>query len=464
MYKRGAFKNIQLSGPKNDSAPNHPPQPPGIPVLGNLVQARRNPLRFALDLTRDFGDITRFRIGTYTGYLLNHPRYFQYVLKTNHRNYNKDNYNYRKLKTVLGEGLITANGDEWYRDRQLISPAFHGNKIERFCATTTKAAGEMLERWQYSSDHLEPVNIASEMMKLTLRVIADSLFSMDIRSSVYVVAKAFSTLNEDISYRFKTVFVPPLWIPTRRNRAFKKALVELDRLVYEIIKRRRNEEISRNDLLDMLIAAGEKQSGEGMTDREIRDEVLTLMLAGHETTANLLSWTIFLLSQNPNVMDKLTIELKEVLNTRDPVYGDLSELNFTKKVLQESLRLYPPVWIISRNAIKDDFIGGYRIPAGSTVTLCSYTLHRHPGFWENPETFNPERFSSDQSSHYAYFPFGGGPRSCIGSHFAIMEAQLILAMIFRRYKLKLMPGHPVEPEPLITLKPRNGLRMIIESQ
>jgi cytochrome P450 len=438
-----------------------------MPFLGSLFQARRDPLRFAMDLTRNVGDIVKFRIGFYTGYLLNHPDYFHHVLSLNNRNYNKENYNYRKLKPVLGEGLITANGDRWLEHRRLIQPAFQRKQIADFGETTIQAAKDMLEQWGSSYSTGRSLDVAAEMMELTLKIITTSLFSNHIRSSTEIVRKAFTVLNEDVAYRFKTAFVPPLWIPTKRNRVFKKAREELDKLVYEIIDRRRKSSNSQNDLLDILLAAHGDSGGEqkGLTDRELRDEVMTLMLAGHETTANLLTWSCYLLSRHPEAEQKLRNEITEVLDGRDPVFDDLPSLNYTKKVLQESLRLYPPVWIISRNAISDDVIDGYSIPAGATVTLCSYTLHRHQEFWENPEEFNPGRFTKGQNDNrhqYAYLPFGGGPRSCIGKHFAMMEALLILAMIYRRYHLKLVPEQTVVPEPLVTLRPRHGLKMILE--
>jgi len=257
--------------------------------------------------------------------------------------------------------------------------------------------------------------------------------------------------------------VLPPWIPTLRNIRFKRARAELNRQVYRIIDKRKNENIPYNDLLKMLMEAGKANSG--MSDGQLRDEVMTLLLAGHETTENLLSWACCLISQHPSVCNKLKDELKEVLDGRDPGVGDLPSLKYTKAILQESLRLYPPVWIIRRNTINQDLIGGYPIPPGTTVTLCSYTLHRHPDFWSEPEKFNPERFLPGKNAGpavSAYFPFGGGPCSCVGSHFAMMEAQIILGMIFRRYSMELEPGHPVEPEPLVTLRPRHGLRMILK--
>jgi len=262
------------------------------------------------------------------------------------------------------------------------------------------------------------------------------------------------------------VYVAPHWVPTPRNRAFREARDELNRIVQDIIEKRRNETHARNDLLDTLLSARDDYSGgKEITDQQIRDEVMTLMLAGHETTANLLTWACYLISQHPRVEDKLMQELDAVFGNRTPGVDNLQELNYTKLVLQETMRLYPPVWIISRKAVNKDEIGNYTIPPGSTVTICLYTLHRHPDIWENPGEFNPVRFSNEQVKNrhkYAYIPFGGGPRSCIGKYFAMMEARLILAMIHRRFKLTLAADHPVEPEPLVTLRPRSGLKMTVK--
>lgn len=442
-----------------------PPGLSGLPILGNLLQARRKPLHFAQNLIQRHGDIVYFKIGFFTGYLLNHPEYVQHVLSFNHQNYNKQNYNYQKLKPVLGEGLITGDGDEWALHRRLIQPIFHRSGLARFGEITIRATQRLLEKLATSVNPNQPVDVAAEMMELTLEVVTESLFSVDIRPSIDLIRKAFTTLNKDIAYRFRTAFVPPLWVPTRRNRAFIKARNELDQLVFEMVDRRRKNEESKEDLLERLLEAeNELPTAQGLTDRQIRDEVITLLLAGHETTANLLTWTLYLLSKHPGAAQKIRDELTSVLQGREPSVDDLPELQYMEIVLKESLRLYPPVWIISRKAIDDDVIDGYPIPSGSTVTLCIYTLHRHPGFWENPKMFNPERFSDEQSRNrdkYAYLPFGGGPRSCIGKYFAMMEAQLVLAMICSRYHLEPVAGHPVKPEPLVTLRPLNGLKMML---
>ena len=459
------FLNLfqETSGVKKSK---RPPGPGGLPFLGSMLKAKENPLRFSLDLVGEYGDIVQFKIGFYTGYLLNHPDYVQHVLNVNQRNYSKDNYNYRKLKPVLGNGLITADGEHWRRERSLIQPVFQRNHITEFGNKIIKSTNKMLDRWEAQTVNGNTLDISAEMMKLTLRIISQSLFGTDLGTSVQTVEKAFNTLNEDIAYRFKHVYVAPHWVPTPRNRAFREARDELNRIVLEIIEKRRNDTLARNDLLDTLLSARADYSGEKeITDQQIRDEVMTLMLAGHETTANLLTWACYLVSQHPGVEDKLMEELDAVCGNRTPGVEDIRALKYTEMVLQETMRLYPPVWIISRKAVNKDEVGNYTIPAGTTVTICLYTLHRHPDNWESPVEFNPGHFSTKRVRNrhkYAYIPFGGGPRSCIGKYFAMMEAQLILAMILRRYKLTLATDLPVEPEPLVTLRPRNGLKMMVE--
>jgi cytochrome P450 len=441
-----------------------PPSPPGLPLLGSLLAARRDPLGFLLSLARDYGDITYYRIGIYTGYLVVHPDYIRHILQLNHQNYSKENYDYEMLKPVLGEGLLTSNGDHWLRQRRLIQPAFHQQHIAGLGPIVSRAAAELLEAWDAVAARGEAIDVAADMQRLTLRTIGEALFSIDIRAETDTIGGSFAVLNRETSHRLKTLLVPPLWIPTPRNLVFKRARAELDRVVYDIIANRRRGRAPQDDLLDMLVAAREQGSGEGMTDRQLRDEVMTLLLAGHETTATALTWTWYLLSKHPGAARRLRAELNKVLGGRLPAVDDLSALDYTRRVIQESMRLYPPVWIISRTAIEEDEIGGYTIPAGSVLLLSQYAMHRHPDFWENPEGFDPDRFLPERSQGrhpYAYFPFGGGPRLCIGANLAMLETQLILATLAQHYRLELLPGHPVEPEPLITLRPRHGMKMML---
>ncbi len=451
---------------KEGSSRRSPPGPQGLPLLGSMLQAKEDPLEFAGELLQEYGDIVHFKIGYYAGYLLNHPDYIRQVLVTNYSNYSKDNYNYEKLRPVLGNGLITSDGDHWRHHRQVMQPAFSRKRLGQLCEVTANITRDRVDQWfEYAAKSL-PVNMSQELEKLTLQVVTESLFGTDATSSMDAIRETFSILNEDIAYRFKNVFVPPLWVPTKRNRVFSQARDTLDQIVYKIIDSRRGKAESRNDLLGNLLAAQKEQSDpKQFTDRQIRDEVMTLLLAGHETTANLLMWTFYLISRHPEVEQKVRMELDSVLDGRDPAFEDLPDLVYTKMVLQESLRLFPPVWIISRKAVRSDRIGGYDIPEGSTVTVCLYTLHRHPDFWEAPGQFQPERFAPERSEdrpQYAYLPFGGGPRSCIGKHFAMMEAQIIMAIIFRRFRLNRVSDYPVDPEPLVTLRPEEDLEFIIE--
>jgi cytochrome P450 len=441
-----------------------PPGPKGMPLIGNLLEARRDPLRFVLRLAHEYGDIARYRLGIFTGFLINHPDYIRHVLQLNHRNYSKQNYTYQMLKPVLGEGLLTSDGQHWLRERRLIQPAFKRKHLADFGTLMTTATNDMLDDWASIAAREKPVDVAAEMTHLTLRITGETLFGTDISFESDRIGTAFTLLNEDVSYRLKTVFVPPLWVPTPRNLAFRRARAELDTIVYAMIANRRQSGDPGSDVLSMLLAARDETGGEGMTDQQLRDEVMTLMLAGHETTATALTWTWYLLSEHPRVAQRMRTELDDVLGERMPTVDDLPALVFMKQVIQESLRLYPPVWIISRTAMDDDQIGPYEIPAGTVILLSQYVTHRYPGFWENPEQFDPGRFLPERVANrhrYAYFPFGGGPRLCIGDNLAMMEIQLILATVAQRYRLELMPTHTVEPEPLVTLRSRYGMQMMI---
>lgn len=439
---------------------NRPPGPTGTPFLGSLLRAQRDPLQFTLDLCRQYGDVVRFRIGMYTGYLVNHPDHYRHVLISNQDNYDKHNYNYRKLRPVLGNGLITSDGAQWQRSRRMVQPAFHTERIRQLESKITETTGQLLNRWEHHVLKGDAVDAKQEMTRLTFRLMAGSLFSNDLMDVMGEVRDAFTVLNREITRRFTSAWVPPLWLYTPRNRAFVKARNTLDRIVRAIIDRRRRRGDPTGDILDILLHETDA-SGRRLSDRQVRNEVMTLMLAGHETTANLLTWTLGLLAVHPSVQEKVIPgEVgRQSATGQEPMGPDI------KQVLQESLRMYPPVWIFSRRAIAKDRIGGYSIPAGATITMCTYALHRNPEFWDEPERFDPMRFmpsNGNRTTPAAYFPFGAGPRTCIGGHMAMTEARIVLQMICDRFAIQLEPGRKLIPEPLITLQPRGGLKLLLE--
>jgi cytochrome P450 len=368
---------------------------------------------------------------------------------------------------VLGQGLLTSEGDFWRRQRRIAQPGFHRDKVRRFADQMTGAAARMVQRWEVhqagpGGSGGTPLNIAHEMMVLTLGIVGDTLLSLDTTAESERVGPAVTLALEHIQRRMFALFPFVDDLPLPSNRRFRRAVRYLDQLVMKLIEDRRASGEDTGDLLSMLISARDGDSGEGMSPQQLRDEVMTIFAAGHETTANALAWTFYLLSLHPAVARRLRAELKQVLDGRLPRYDDLAQLPYTAAVIQEVLRLYPPAWVISRSAIGDDLVCGYHVPAGSIVVVSPYITQRREVSWPNPEGFDPDRFlgASPPAAHrFDYFPFGGGPRQCIGNGFALMEAQLVLATVAQRFALHLVPGRTVVAEPLITLRPRGGIPM-----
>ena len=427
----------------------------GFPLL-------RNPLPFIERLFREYGDVVSARFLNFSVYIVAHPEGIKHVLQENHRNYTKSQ-DYVILARLLGQGLVTSEGSVWLKQRRLMQPMFHREKISAFGTMMTDCTLGMLDRWSTTGGRNEPVDMTSEMMRLTLEIVGRALFTVDLTSRADTIGREMTIANERFGQFDIGMIVP--WLPTPKNFRFRRAVDELRRIVLEMIAHRRLENRDYGDLLSMLLAARDEETGEKMSGEQLRDEVLTLILAGHETTATALSWTWYLLSQHREVERKLHAELDEMLGGRPPAMADLVNLNYTGMVIDEAMRIYPPVWAIGRAAIEDDEIMGYRIPRGSNVMLSQWMTHRHPEFWKDPERFEPERFSAERAvgrPRYAYFPFSGGPRQCIGNIFALTEANLILATVAQKYSPSLVPGHRVEPYPLVTLRPRYGLRMTLE--
>lgn len=435
-------------------------------LTGDIPEIKRDRVQFLLDLRRDCGDVARVRFGPFTAVAVFHPDGVQRVLQDNHTNYTKDTRTYATVRELAGNGLLTSDGDFWLRQRRLMAPAFHQQRINTLAEMICGEASAVLEGWEPVARGERPIDVAHEMMRLALSVATLALFGSKVHDPDGVLPANIPPLMRDTAFRFEHPFYPPRWVPAPRNREFNAALAKLDRVVYDLISERRKHQGDHEDLLAMLMRAQDGDDAEKMTDKQLRDEVVTLLLAGHDTTAIALSWTLYFLSLHPDVETRLRGEVDGVLSGRRPTLADLPRLTCTRMVLDEAMRLRPPAWLIERRAVADDEIGGYRIPAGTTLALSQYVTHRHPEFWEDPERFDPERFAPERSEarpRYAYFPFGGGPRQCIGKSLALLETHLVLPMILQRYRLELEPGREVRTEPELSLRLRGGLWMRVRA-
>jgi cytochrome P450 len=435
------------------------PRPRGTLILGNLLEAQRDPLGLFQRSLRDLGDHVGFRFGPFRYLLVNDPEGVRHILVDNNRNYRKSR-SYEGLKLVLGQGLLTSEGDFWRRQRRLAQPAFHKERLASFAKMMVSDTSAMLQRWRGGDGG--PFDVHHEMMRLTLRIVTRTLFSTDSETDADAVGSAIGVAIDYVNDYSDAVIRLPTWLPTRKNIRFRRAKRTLDSLVLRIVDERRRSGHDAGDLLSLLMSAKDEDTREQMTDRQLRDEVMTIVLAGHETTANALTWAFYLLSKHPAAAQRLRREIEEVLGGRTPSIEDLPRLTYARMVIEETLRLYPPAWVLEREAIQDDAIGGYRVPKKTIVAVAPYSLHRHPRYWQNPEDFDPERFTPARAAErpkYAYLPFGAGPRLCIGNGFAMMEAQIILAMVMGDCALQLVPNFKVELVPSITLRPRSGVLM-----
>ena len=436
------------------------PGPRGYPLIGVLPQVRNNPLKFFLDVARDYGDVVKLDVGRDRLLMVNRPEYIGHILQTNFHNYRKSKF-YEKLKPMLGEGFLTSEGDMWLKQRRLAQPAFNGPALAGASEEMALATNEMLENWRDRCKQGTPFDICVEMMHLTIDIAARTLFGTRLSQEQAETAyEALTLILREAERKIWSLFPIPLSVPTTRNRAFKTAIKNIEDLFLEIVGNRRRRPTPKSDLLSMILKVYGNENDPG-SFRMLRDLVISILMAGHETTAAALAWTFSLLSAHPEVERRVYAEIMAAIGHRRPTYGDLQGLEYTRAVFEESLRLYPPVWTISRTAIDADRIGDFDIPAGSSIMLCIYAVHRDPKLWPNPDQFDPERFlpnARPEPPRYAYFPFGGGPRVCIASRFATMEALIMLAMIIREFKVELVPGQ-IEPEPMITLRPRNGMRV-----
>jgi cytochrome P450 len=435
-----------------------PTGPKGHLLGDNLREYARDPLGFLFGCAREHGDVVRLRLMGQTFYLLSHPDLIEYVLVESNRNFTKTRI-LRRNRRLLGEGLLTSEGEFWRRQRRLAQPAFHRKRVAAYGEVMAAFAERSLKGWRDG----QTIDVHEEMMRLTLEIVAKCLFDANVRAEANDVGRAMRVALEDFSSQRRLIRIPKN-IPTPHNLRFERAARRLDAIVLRMIEdRRKSRDEDRGDLLSMLMLA-EDESGERMTDKQLRDEVMTLFLAGHETTANALSWTFWLLSLNPEVEAKLAAELGRVLGGRAPTMEDLPNLSYTERVVKESMRLYPPAWVMGREAIGECEVGSYRMPAGTTALMSQWVMHRDPRYHHDPERFDPDRWTAgyeERLPRFAYFPFGGGPRQCIGASFAMTEARLILATVAQRFRMDLAPGQRVEPYASVTLRPKEGIRMTL---
>lgn len=443
--------------------PKLPPGPKGRPVVGNLLDYSRDPLGFLSRCAREYGDVVRLNFPGPPAYLLSNPEHIEQVLVGNNRNFIKDRVTWGEL-SILGDGLLTSDGDFWRRQRRLAQPAFHRERIANYAETMVAYTERMLEGWRNG----ERRDTHHDMMRLTLEIVAKTLVDADIADEAEDVGEALGAVMAHFSDQGSGVFLRmlPDSIPTPSNLRYRRAQRQLEEFIYGIIDERRKSGRDTGDLLSMLLHARDEDGGR-MSDEQLRDEVMTVIMAGHETTDIALSWTWRLLALHPEVEKKLHAELAEQLDGNAPTMGDLPHLPYTDAVLKESMRLYPPAWAIGREAIEDCEIGGYHVSAETQLFISQYVVHRLPHTFEDPENFDPDRWTNGLEKRipkYAYFPFGGGPRLCIGQSFAKMEAALLLATIAQRFRLKLSGEQRTTPQPSITLRPKNGVQVVLEER
>lgn len=447
--------------------------PPGPPLRqGPVAAARyylgffRDPLAFIANRFATYGDLYYAPSKKSGGlYVLRHPDHIKEVLVTRAASFHKTHSAFRMLSRFLGEGLLTTDGEIWKRQRRLVQPAFAHARLVEYAQVMTDEASRAVDSWRDG----EMRDMSRDMMQLTLRVVSRTLFGHDVTSQIEKVGHAMSVFQSSL-LSFEVI---PEWLPTPGKMAFRRALASLDEVTYGIIEKRKRDieadpKGERRDLLEILVQARDVEGdGSGLSEKEVRDQLVTLFLAGHETTSHALTWTLYLLSQNPAAEAKLHAELDAVLGGRAATYDDLAKLPYTEQVFSEAMRLYPPVYTTARKASEDTEIGGYPVRAGSEVIVWTYMTQRDPRFFPEPDAFRPERFTEAEEStrpKLAYHPFGGGPRACIGKVFAMIEARLLLATIAQRFRLELVSGHPVEPWTRITLVPKHGMKMILRKR
>ena len=440
-------------------------------IGGDLAALVADPLGEFVRRSRQ-GGVVPVQIGLARGHLVSDPALVRHVLLDNIDNYDKRTPAFEAMRVVVGNGLITSGGAFWKRQRRIAQPAFHGESVRHFAPVITRLAAETADEWERAAAAGGTVDACTDMMRVTLRIVAETLFGDDLAGDAAEINRVFPVILACLAARIASPIRPPVWLPTANNRRLRPALASLNAIVERLIatKRRRLAEGDTpqdgyRDLLTNLMLARDAETGEAMSDAQLRDEVMTFMIAGHETTADALAWLWYLLDRHPDEQERLRDELRTATGGRPPTVEDLPQLPRMKAVFQETLRLYPPLWMFDRRALGPDDLAGTKVAKGDLVIFCPYAIHRLPDLWPDPEAFRPERFEAgreEQKNKFAYLPFSAGPRTCIGNSFAIIEAQIIMGTLLSRFRARLADPSPIKPRPQVTLRPSRPVILRLE--
>lgn len=440
-------------------------------IGGDLATLAADPLGEFVRRSR-LGGVVPLRIGLTPGHLVSDPAIVRHVLLDNIDNYDKHTPAFDAVRVVLGNGMLTSGGGFWKRQRRIAQPAFHGESVRHFAPIMARLAAETAAEWERAAAAGEPVDACTDMMRATLRIVAVTLFGDDLAGDAAEVNRVFPVILTCLAARVSAPLRPPLWLPTATNQRLRPALRALDHIVERLIatKRRRlaaggGPQAGHRDLLTILMLARDAETGEAMSDAQLRDEVMTLLIAGHETTANALSWLWYLLDRHPDEQERLRAELVAATGGRPPTVEDLPQLPRMKAAFQETLRLYPPVWMFDRRALGPDALGDTKVAKGDLVIFCPYAIHRLPELWHDPDAFRPERFDAgreEQKNKFAYLPFSAGPRTCIGNSFAMIESQIIMGTLLSRFRARLADPAPIMPQPRVTLRTSRPVELRLE--
>jgi cytochrome P450 len=437
--------------------------PPGPSLFSMLGDTPSNVAELQLNMALKYGDVCKAP-GLLGYYLLSHPDYIEHVLKTNHKNYLKTDLAYKGMASVLGQGLLpNSDHDDWIVQRRHLQPLFQPQTLQHLAFTTIETTLNFCNRWETYAKQNKAINLFPEMLQLVFAITSKTLFNDNFTSHSEQFLR-FSELGN--AYISKCLFLYP-WLPTIHNLRFKKSQKEVEQFILAIIQQRRAHPATQPDLLTTLLSIKDETTGANLSDRRIVDEVKTFLMTGSETTGTALAWIWYCLANNPAVAQQLQQELNDILQGNPPTPDDVEKLSYTRMVVEEGLRLYPPVWMISRRTQTPDMVGNYRIPANKTIIVSPYTMQRHPAYWDEPEKFNPLRFTEENKKKrpkFVYFPFGVGPRTCIGAAYAVVQAQLILATIAQQYDFTLCKKRPIKPQLWITLRPKNGVKVKIRKK